>query len=301
MSRTAQVTLLLLIALCFPSLVSAFPFPAPRSIDIYPWAPTPDQHAFLSVDDSISPSVPGPGGKPVSVQVTNIAGVITVNAVLAIDPNATTQETKFQVDLGIVPIGHYTLNYSSVEVGGTPVTNLSLSFTVSTQGYATAIEYFSPTLGHFFVTAFADEIAALDSGAISGWMRTGESFRVIPSTLAVSTLRPVCRFYGVPQAGLNSHFFTTSSSECSLVQKLYPGAWILETPSAFQTVPVDLTQSCPSGSVPVYRLYNNRPDANHRYTTSFTTAQQMIRLGWIPEVFPPTEPGGPATMCAPGP
>ena len=43
--------------------------------------------------------------------------------------------------------------------------------------------------------------------------------------------------------------------------------------------------SCVSGTVPLYRLYNNRPDVNHRYTTSLTIRQQMINAGWIPEGY----------------
>ena len=40
----------------------------------------------------------------------------------------------------------------------------------------TAVEYFHAGFGHFFVTAAAGEIAALDSGQFSGWTRSGQTF-----------------------------------------------------------------------------------------------------------------------------
>ena len=41
--------------------------------------------------------------------------------------------------------------------------------------------------------------------------------------------------------------------------------------------------TCPSGMQPVYRLFNNRPDANHRYTIDKAVRDQMVAQGWIAE------------------
>ncbi len=41
---------------------------------------------------------------------------------------------------------------------------------------------------------------------------------------------------------------------------------------------------CPVGSVPVYRLYNNRfaqNDSNHRFTTDMDVVNQMTQSGWL--------------------
>jgi len=46
--------------------------------------------------------------------------------------------------------------------------------------------------------------------------------------------------------------------------------------------------------VPVYRLYNNRADTNHRYTTSLAIRSQMIAKGYIPEGYGPNA----VAMCA---
>ena len=53
---------------------------------------------------------------------------------------------------------------------------------------------------------------------------------------------------------------------------------------------------CPAGTVQVYRVFSNRPDANHRYMTSKAIRDQMVAKGWL------VEGGGPdsVVMCVPG-
>jgi len=63
---------------------------------------------------------------------------------------------------------------------------------------------------------------------------------------------------------------------------------VLETNAAFlATLPDAATGACPSGQVPVYRLWNNRVDSNHRYTTSLTVRGEMISRGYIAEGYGP--------------
>ena len=40
---------------------------------------------------------------------------------------------------------------------------------------------------------------------------------------------------------------------------------------------------CPAGTVPVYRAFDNRADANHRYTTDRTVRDHMAAIGWTIE------------------
>jgi hypothetical protein len=47
--------------------------------------------------------------------------------------------------------------------------------------------------------------------------------------------RSVCRFYALPEAGLDSHFFPQFKDECDKVAQYWPDKWILETPAAFAT------------------------------------------------------------------
>ena len=145
------------------------------------------------------------------------------------------------------------------------------------------IEYYAPSLDHYFMATEAQaDIAALDSGAIPGWIRTGQSFRALPGPVVGAS--PVCRFY-IPPAYGDSHFFSASVDECAQVQTKYP-FFVYETPSAFYVYLADaVTGSCPPGSIPVYRVWDNRIDTNHRYTTDPAIRAQMIARGWVAEGY----------------
>jgi len=162
-----------------------------------------------------------------------------------------------------------------------------------------AIEYFRAAANHYFITAKADEIDKLDSGVFAGWTRTGQAIDVYAaSTMITPPLSPVCRLYGNPAAGLDSHFYSASPAECQSVLDRFGNAWIYESPDVFVVaLPDAITGQCPARTLPVYRLYNNRADANHRFTTSFDIRVQMVVAGWIAEGYGP----GAVAMCAPVP
>ena len=161
-----------------------------------------------------------------------------------------------------------------------------------------AIEFYDATLDHYFITASADEIAKLDGGFFVGWQRTGLSFKVEDPAANFVGLSPVCRFYGLPLAGLDSHFYSASPAECAAVMQRFPNAWELESSDVFQVRLPDLnTGVCPSGSVPVYRSWNARTDSNHRYTTDPSVQQAMIAKGYVAEGYGP--PPMPVAMCSP--
>ena len=96
-----------------------------------------------------------------------------------------------------------------------------------------AIEYYNAPLDHYFVTALPDEIAKLDAGMFANWTRTGQHFAVFDPTTPVAGASPVCRFYGSPAAGLDSHFYSASPAECAAVRQRFPGIWLEETDNAF--------------------------------------------------------------------
>lgn len=150
------------------------------------------------------------------------------------------------------------------------------------------IEYYYTPRNHYFQTQDAAEIAALDGGQFVGWSRTGQQFTAYAPGNAnkSASIKPACRFYGRPEAGLDTHFFSTIAAECAAIPINYPNQWIEETSDAFGTAQVvSETQACPTGTFPLYRLYNGLPDVNHRYTTSLAIRQQMIDAGWIPEGY----------------
>ena len=135
------------------------------------------------------------------------------------------------------------------------------------------------------------EIAALDSGQFKGWRRTGFSFNAY--TRPVPGVSPVCRFYVPPQYG-DSHFYSASPAECSAVRAQFPQL-SYEAPDVFYVgLPDTVTGVCPNNGTPVYRLWNRRPDTNHRYTTSILLRNQMLARGYVAEGYGPNA----VAMCS---
>lgn len=140
-----------------------------------------------------------------------------------------------------------------------------------------AVEFFHAGMGHYFVSADDDEIANLDLGVYTGWVRTGQTFNVWTSG---SGLADVCRFFTTSFAAGSSHFYTANAVEC---ESLKVGqVWQYEK-LAFK-VALPAGGRCAIG-VPLYRLYNDgRTGApNHRVTTSFAIRSDMIDQGFVPE------------------
>lgn len=162
-------------------------------------------------------------------------------------------------------------------------------------GTQIAVEYFRSDLNHYFLTANPLEIVGLDTGS-PVWKRTGLSFNVLAaSTRLDEGAAPVCRFYGRPEKGLDSHFFSVAVEECEAVIQRFSDSWQFETSSAFSAFRPTQSGECPLGTVPIYRVYNGKPDANHRYITSIAVRNDMQAKGWIAEGYGPNA----VAMCGP--
>jgi hypothetical protein len=111
--------------------------------------------------------------------------------------------------------------------------------------------------------------------------------RTSPPSRGGPGVNPVCRFYIPPPHG-DSHFFSASPQECAdtiakfprLTQES-PNVFFIALPSTSGTN----AGACPAGTVPVYRVFNNRADANHRYTTDRATRDQMVARGGVAEGY----------------
>jgi len=162
------------------------------------------------------------------------------------------------------------------------------------------VEYYHQALDHYFITASASDINLLDGGAFPGWVRTGESFHAYP-TQSLPALSPVCRFFIPPQHG-DSHFFSAANADCAFLLMAaanpasYPNfsGYVEEYTAAFYVMPPDATGACPAGTVPVFRLWNQRFDSNHRYTTKAAIVAQMQARNYTLEGAAPNF----AAMCA---
>jgi hypothetical protein len=198
------------------------------------------------------------------------------------------------VNFGGVPMGtasaaddHRTLNNTAATVANFRSTVVPLA-----NSNPPVIEFYNITLNNYFITSNATEAATIDAGSAGpGWSRTGYSFNSGGTT-------PVCRFYGSQTPGPNSHFYTVDPTECAALRQLQATTpatqkrWNFESLDFISTAPVN--GSCASGSVPVYRAYNNGfargIDSNHRITTSLAAIQQVVNAGWTNEGV---------VMCAP--
>ena len=152
------------------------------------------------------------------------------------------------------------------------------------------IEFYNAALDHYFITWVANEIAKLDNGTFKGWARTGQSFHVFNASAAGTSA--VCRIYIPPGKG-DGHFFGRDQNECNGTMSKNPD-FVLESSSFFYLYPPTLG-NCGAGQVPVYRVFTNRADANHRYTTDRGTRDAMVAKGWIAE----GDGADTVVMCAP--
>jgi hypothetical protein len=171
--------------------------------------------------------------------------------------------------------------------------DMPMTFTGTADTAATidAVEYYNHALDHYFVSWVGAEIAILDAGQKSrGWRRTGEVIATYPAAQAGAS--PLCRYYIPPDKG-NSHFYGRGTTECTLTGQRNP-TFVLEDPAFMHMVLPD-AGACPAGTRPVYRVFSNRADANHRYTTSAAIRDEMVASGWLAEGDGPDR----VVMCAP--
>ena len=160
---------------------------------------------------------------------------------------------------------------------------------------ALAIGYYNAALGHYFMTANPEEQRLLDTGAFPGWQRYGPIWTVAASGSGQSVLSPVCRYYGRPEAGLDSHFYSASPFECSEVERLFAASWQKESDDVYEVyLPNPATGACAPRSRPIYRYFNGRVDANHLFTP---TPLPFVPQGWVIEGYGPLPL--PVAMCAP--
>jgi len=240
----------------------------------------------------------------------------------------------YTMPAGFLPINGGTVSYagvSQVTYAALPTDGTNALFAVGTVGpnvatnfegksasvvasppVALAIEYYNAALDHYFITDRTDEAAILDAGVqIQGWTRTGQSFNVYAAAGAATS--PVCRFYIPPDKG-NSHFYGRGEAECAATAAANP-TFVNEDPQFFHVV-LPNAGVCPAGTVPVYRVFSNRPDANHRYMVDRTLRDQMANdRHWLvegdgpdfvvmcvpPVVTPASAPPTPAPVDPPDP
>ena len=220
----------------------------------------------------------------------------------------------YTMPAGFLSIGGGTLNYagvhsvtysalptdgvSALNSAGSTVPNVATNFAGASASVGAApseltiVEYFNAALDHYFITHLGSEIAILDAGVvIKGWLRTGQTFKVLASAGAGTS--PVCRSYIPPDKG-DSHFYGRGTVECNDTIAKNP-TFVVEDPQFFHVM-LPNAGVCPAGTVNVYRVFSNRPDANHRYTIDPAIRDQMVAVRqWLAEGDGPNL----VVMCVP--
>jgi len=142
---------------------------------------------------------------------------------------------------------------------------------------ATVVEFRDAALDRYFVTASAQEAAALDAGgAIPGWSRTGVEWKAWARATDAPGTVPVCRFHGTQRSGPASHFYTASADECASART--DPQWTFDGVAFWIAAPDAATASCRAGTTPVYRSRQQGTsprDVNYRYLTDLTMHQKM--------------------------
>jgi serine protease len=145
------------------------------------------------------------------------------------------------------------------------------------------VEFHNGVDGQYFITADGREIALLDAGALGpDWSRIGASFRAWPPDSAQGDALRVCRFFGTPGFGPNSHFYTAYANECTIVRD-HPH-WIEEGVTFRARLPV--SSACGANNVTVQRLWwqgDAVTASRHRYVTDRSMAGAMRAAGWVLE------------------
>ena len=234
-------------------------------------------------------SVTCPAGK-----VSTAGGYVAANSLntslVNLEPNTTGTPYALRPDGTYEAPNGWTLTMRNT--GNSPnqigVTAICVTATSSS---TTVVEFYNASLDHYFITWVADEIAKLDAGTvIRGWTRTGQALKTY--TTPQSGTSPVCRYYIPPGLG-DSHFFGRGTAECNATGTNNP-SFVLEDPAFMQMFLPNLGV-CPTNTTNVYRVFSNRPDANHRYMTDKAVRDQMVARGWLAEGDGPDL----VVMCAP--
>ena len=216
-----------------------------------------------------------------SMAAPHVAGIASL--ALGLNPQLVGEELRFIIELASTPFPADS-TCQSVPVCGSGIASTLTSAGVAAvmADYQLVYEFYNEDLKHYFRTGAKSEAAGINRGAAgAGWFDTGDYFYgwAGPTDGAV----PVCRFYGTPGKGPNSHFYTASAAECELVKK-DPG-WTYEGTGFYAKMP-RADGTCAADDVPVYRAYNNRwreNDSNHRFTTSREAYDALVASGWAGE------------------
>jgi hypothetical protein len=242
-------------------------------------------------------AVSGASGTLSSVASSNNAEFLLAGGTCLATPAEVAPNASCTVDVVFAPgISGTRSGTLSIIGNGTP-NPLTIALSGSGTGGAggpgtkvTVYEYYNATLDHYFITPAIPpsliEYQLLGKPPFQDWQPTGLSFNAYAPANAPAGTVGVCRFFNDHFLGVSTHFYAPHGLGCEATISQFPD-WTLEDPQLFYASLPDIAGNCPSGNVPVYRLFNNGMGGapNHRFTTNPTVRQQMIAKGYAPEGY----------------
>ena len=144
------------------------------------------------------------------------------------------------------------------------------------------VEYYAPGMKKYFMTGRATEIALLDTYPAT-WQRTGQRFAT--HRLDAPLGSDMCRFWANDGAMLNTHFYSTSATDCALIGSQ---PWARDEGIAMRAqnliqistlLPATTAFTCPDDTVKIMRLFN-KSTINHRYMTETFLVKTPLGASW---------------------
>jgi hypothetical protein len=150
----------------------------------------------------------------------------------------------------------------------------------TTPATVSAIEFYCARTDHYLMSVASGEIGSLGTGRFPGWTRTGQRFGVLAAIIPNTPPHPPACLACERPASIVDSRIKSSPAACDAVFGRFPDALAGANDAALPNV---ADGSCGAGTIPLFRLYDNRPDVNYRYTTSLAIRDQMVAAGWISE------------------
>ena len=153
---------------------------------------------------------------------------------------------------------------------------------------AEVVEYYSPTLVKYFMTARLNEKQVLDQPNAAGLARTGVTFNAYATSAGVG--KAVRRIFASQAGQFSTHFYLTEAADIAAV-KAQPWANDEGVDMYFPTPTGDVSNRvCPTGTHNIWRTFKQKANAaatttdpNHRYVRTSAALADMIRKGYVDE------------------
>ena len=155
------------------------------------------------------------------------------------------------------------------------------------------VEYYSPTLVKYFMTARLTEKKLLDQPNGSALARTGVTFKAYSPSAGQGT--PVTRFFAYKSGEFSTHFYLTIASEIATIgaQSWATNEGIdmyFTVPDVFTIVGRGQVRVCPANTKNIWRVFKQKAnpaaavtDPNHRYVDTEAALAEMVSRGYTDE------------------